>query len=657
MRRFPLAGIILALSLCFSCEKNDTPQPQPQPTPVTVDGKSDITYQLLVYSFCDSDGDGIGDFNGITSKLDYLRDMGVQALWLSPVHPSASYHGYDVLDYETVNPDYGTEADFKNLIDNAHRKGIKIYMDYVLNHTSKNHKWFVDVAGNEQSQYHDWYIFSSDPESDVKAGRVAMIERSGYYSGEWTSCASGSDGPVKIKFTLSTDASGKPKSITAEKVDNISNKGTQNTGIYLYYGDGHMIQFYSDYTVSLEFESLWGFLVRTSTSDSWPVGTKYGAKEGQEAMSWGARMNLYPSSSSFDPKDVLLPGMRLCYYHSFFGSYMPDINYGAVADCENSGPYKAVTAAADKWISMGVDGFRLDAIKHIYHNSTSDENPSFLKKFYDHCNSTYKACGGKGEFYMVGEHFSEAAEVAPYYKGLPAFFEFSFWWRLKDAINNGIGQHFVADIQSYQSLYASVRPDYIEATKLTNHDEDRAGNDLQKNTAKMKLAAAVLLTCSGDPYIYQGEELGYWGNKSGGDEYVRVPVKWTRNGPLASAKLSGKVDNSMLTPQISVEAQSADANSILSVYRQFGKAREKYAALSEGSLGYCAEAAGASSVSAWLRTVDGQKILVVHNFGGSTVNVSFTSSSLDNMILSNGSVTVKDNRLTLGAYSSVLFLQ
>ena len=108
---------------------------------------------------------------------------------------------------------------------------------------------------------------------------------------------------------------------------------------------------------------------------------------------------------------------------------------------------------------------------------------------------------------------------------------------------------------------------------------------------------------------------------------------------------------------VSVEAQAADANSVLSVYRKFGKAREEYAALAEGSLGYCAEASGASSVSAWFRIVEGQKILVVHNFGGGNVNINFSSSKLDDMILSNGTVTVNGNKLTLGAYSSAVFMQ
>ena len=651
----------LLLLLVAGCKDKPTPTPGPTPGPdpvnpiVEVDN-SGITYQLLVYSFCDSDGDGCGDFAGITSKLDYLKSLGASALWLSPIHPSPSYHGYDVLDYAAVNPDYGTETDLKNLIDAAHAKGIKIYLDYVLNHTSKDHPWFLDAKSSETSEHRDWFIFSEDPQTDIKAGKIPMIEKTGYNAGEWTSVATGASGPQKIKFTLELDSNHKPKAISAEQVDKITNTGTPTSGIYLYYGDDKIAQFYSDNTLSLEIQSDWGILVRTSNKD-WAVGTKYGAKEGAQKMSWGTKLNIYPSTSSFDPKDIMLPGMGVYWYHSMFGSYMPDINYGPASSCEQSEPFKALCAAADKWIDMGIDGFRLDAIKHIYHNAKSEENPTFLGKFYDHCNARYKAAGNTENFYMVGEQFSEAAEVAPYYKGLPAFFEFSFWWRLKDAINSGIGNNFVATIQSYQKMYKEYRTDYIEATKLSNHDEDRAGNDLARNTAMMKLAGAVLLSCGGQPYIYQGEELGYWGNKSGGDEYVRTPIKWTKGGNVASAKLGGKIDNSMLSDNISVEAQEASGSSVLKVYKDFGQARAKYDALANGSLDYCADAAQVPQIAAWFRTSGKQKVLVVHNFGGSQASVSFSSAKLDKNICSNGTATVSGSKLTLGGYSSAIFLQ
>lgn len=128
-----------------------------------------VFYEIFVRSFYDSDGDGIGDFNGITEKLDYLNDgdpntttdLGVTGLWLMPIHPSPSYHGYDVTDYYDVNPEYGTMDDFKHLLDEAHARGIRVTIDWVLNHTSSQHPWFV-AAKDPASRYRDWYRWSSE---------------------------------------------------------------------------------------------------------------------------------------------------------------------------------------------------------------------------------------------------------------------------------------------------------------------------------------------------------------------------------------------------------------------------------------------------------------------------------------------------------------
>lgn len=647
----------------FSCHENeiepnegeDTPKPEEL---VADNGTSGITYQLLVYSFCDSNGDGVGDFNGITSKLDYLQQMGVNALWLSPIHPASSYHGYDVLDYSDVNPEYGTMADFQNLINKAHEKKIKIYIDYVLNHTSKNHPWFLDAISSESSEYRDYFIFSKNPQADIKAGKIPMISSeggNGYDSGQWFSAVSSTGGSsMKVKFTLEW---GSAPTLKIEKVNAISNTGSQNSGKYLYYGDGKTAQFYSSggstYTLSIELASSWGVLIRTSTT-SWDGGTKWGAPAGKNQLVWGSPLKL----SNSDAQDILLPGMETVYYHShFWTSYFADLNYGPAATSETSGAFKAVTEAADKWINMGVDGFRLDAVKHIYHNAASDENPTFLKKFYDRCNKTYKSFGHSDDIYMVAEHFSEASEVAHYYTALPAYFEFSFWWRLSDAINKGAGSTFAPTIQGYRDLYAKYRTDFIEATKLSNHDENRAANDFGKNINKEKLAAAVLLTAGGEPYIYQGEELGYWGVKNNGDEYVRTPMMWTTSvSAIADKKLAGKVDKSMLTSSISVASQSADENSILNVYRTFGKLRATYKALSKGSF-TTRLINGSTSVSAWYREFDGQKILVIHNFSGGGTTVTLAGDKTENLIGSNGSVAVRDGKLTLGGYSSAVFLQ
>lgn len=132
---------------------------------------SSVFYEIFIRSFKDSNGDGIGDIQGLIQKLDYLNDgdasttgdLGITALWLMPVFPAASYHGYDVTDYLTVNPEYGTLNDLKQLLSAAHSRGIKIILDLVINHTSDQHPWFK-AALDPDSPYHSYYIWSAvDP--------------------------------------------------------------------------------------------------------------------------------------------------------------------------------------------------------------------------------------------------------------------------------------------------------------------------------------------------------------------------------------------------------------------------------------------------------------------------------------------------------------
>ena len=119
--------------------------------------KQGIYYEIFVRSFADSDGDGIGDFNGVTAKLDYLKELGVDGIWLMPVNASPSYHGYDVTDYNSLNEDYGTEAEFQNLLEQAHKRDIKVIMDFVINHTSSEHPWFQSAVADVNSQYRNYY--------------------------------------------------------------------------------------------------------------------------------------------------------------------------------------------------------------------------------------------------------------------------------------------------------------------------------------------------------------------------------------------------------------------------------------------------------------------------------------------------------------------
>ncbi|MDP3030841.1 MAG: alpha-amylase family glycosyl hydrolase, partial [Rhodocyclaceae bacterium] len=119
----------------------DTPPPTWENDPLWY--KDAIIYELHVKAFFDSDGNGMGDFRGLTEKLDYLQDLGVNTLWLLPFYPSPfKDDGYDIADYRNVHPDYGTRADVRNFIREAHRRGLRVITELVINHTSDQHPWF-----------------------------------------------------------------------------------------------------------------------------------------------------------------------------------------------------------------------------------------------------------------------------------------------------------------------------------------------------------------------------------------------------------------------------------------------------------------------------------------------------------------------------------
>lgn len=661
---FPILTLLL-LSL-VSCEKKQAETRRHTafgyeitPNAPSWDGAkaADISYQLLVYSFADSDGDGIGDLKGIEDKLDYFDKLGVSALWLSPIHPCSSYHGYDVTDYEAIKSEYGTEADFKSLLDAAHSHGIKIYMDYVINHTSKNHPWFSSAISSEDSPYRDYYVLSTSPAADIAAGKIPQISTegaAGYDSGQWFSAAvSGGSGAQKIRFTL--DWSGSSPKLTASEVETVSNSGTQNSGKYLYYGNGNMEQFYSDgssvYTLSLEIESSWGVLVRTSTT-SWDGGTKYGAPSGKNQLSWDTPLTL----SNSDAQDILLPGQKSLMYHShFWTSAFADLNYGYASECASSGAFKAIVSSAEKWIDLGVDGFRMDGAKHIFHNASSNENPTFWNTFYTTLNDYFKK-SHEENLYMVGEVYDDYSAAAPYYKGLPALFEFAFWYRLQWAMSNSTGMYFAKDIMSYRTMYEGIRSDYTAAMKLSNHDEDRTLSTLggASAIAKAKQAGAMLLTSQGSPYIYYGEELGYLGEKSGGDEYVRGPFKWGDSYTTTYIRQS-------FTGQSAVEdypTQAADESSIWNVYKNFGVLRNACPALASGVMSrhevYNEDNSAFPTLAVWYMNSSDQRLLVVHNLSSEVVSAPF-ADSLEKPLAVLGQAFEQDGTLTLSSWSSAVF--
>lgn len=175
--------ICLVCSVFFGCNRQTFAQKE--------DYKGRVFYEIFVRAFNDSNGDGIGDLKGVTQKLDYLKNMGIKGIWLMPINSSPSYHGYDVSDYYSINKDYGTMEDFKQLIKEAHKRGIMVIMDLVINHTSTENSWFREASQDKNSKYRNYYLWSSDSNVENETSPISSqpwtkLGNEYYYSLFWS---------------------------------------------------------------------------------------------------------------------------------------------------------------------------------------------------------------------------------------------------------------------------------------------------------------------------------------------------------------------------------------------------------------------------------------------------------------------------------------
>ncbi len=333
-------------------------------------------YEIFVQSYADSDGDSIGDFNGLTGKLDYLQDLGIDGIWLMPIGPSPSYHKYDVTDYYDIHPDYGTLDDFKKFVAEAHKRNIRIVMDLVINHSSSQNPWFVDAASSEDSKYRDYYV--------------------------WANIDSIRDEIAKKEITLDSD--------------NI---------------------------------------------------TQWHRAEDNEH-----------------------------YYYGFFNSDMPDLNY------DNPDLRKEVIEIGRFWLEeVGVDGFRLDAAKHIFPDERATDSHAWWLEFGNAMKEI------KADVYLVGEVWDNAELVGPYLKGLPSMFNFDFHTGINSILSNEKNDGFIKNLVAIRNTYQQIQSGYLDATFINNHDKNRLLDNLDGNMAKNELSAAILLTLPGVPYIYNGSRI------------------------------------------------------------------------------------------------------------------------------------------------------
>ncbi len=474
-----------------------------------------VIYQIYPRSFADSNGDGIGDIPGIIGKLDYIAELGVNAIWLSPINPSPDKDfGYDVADYFDIDPKYGTMADFDRLLREAHKRGLHIIMDLVLNHTSDQCNWFIESRSSRENPYRDWYIWRTNP---------------------------------------------KGKHLPPN-----------------------------------EWQSIFG-------GKAW----EYDEKTEQ----W--------------------------YYHMFVKE-QPDLNW------RNPDVYQKMMDVFRFWLDRGVDGFRLDVFNEYFKDDQFRNNPGKLGlRAFDRQQHIYDSnrpeimtvikdirqiLDGYKERYVVGETFlvenKEAAEFCGDGK-LHANFDFSFSNCPWDA-----GKFYQA-ITRWNDLLLTKNawPNYV----LNNHDIPRSASRFTRSEKddKLKVAAAMLLTLRGTPYMYYGEEIGmrdihlkrselqdpvgihYWPIPVGRDG-CRSPMQWDSSEYAGFGKVKPwlKVHNNYT--KRNVETQQQETASLLNFYKKLLAVRKATPALQKGM--FIPVTFEPRSILAYMREYEGQTVLVVLNF-------------------------------------------
>jgi len=317
--------------------------------------------------------------------------------------------------------------------------------------------------------------------------------------------------------------------------------------------------------------------------------------------------------SSFDPGYRGPWGQQVwhsrngAYYFGIFWSGMPDLNY-ANAQVKNE-----IFDTAKFWLeTMKVDGFRLDAIKHLIEAGTVMENAPATIEFLKTFRQFYKNV--QPEAMVVGEVWSNTNEIAPYVDGTKV--DFCFEFPLAGAIINAVNSGQPGGIRNQMQTILQSYPALQYAPFLTNHDQDRVFGLFRENDVKMKLAAAIYLTLPGIPFIYYGEETGMTG--SGADENKRTPMQWSRaaNAGFTTGRPWYAVNPNYAA--FNVQDMQADQTSLWQWYRSLISARNAHEALRRGD--YAAVSSASASLLAFARRTNNEVVIALHNFSNQTLS-------------------------------------
>ena len=329
------------------------------------------------------------------------------------------------------------------------------------------------------------------------------------------------------------------------------------------------------------------------------------------------------------------------FYYSQFGGNMPDLNY------DNPKLRQEVFKIGRFWASeVKVDGFRLDAARHIFPDERPQDNHKWWEYFLKEMQKVNK------DFYLVGEVWAPAEVVGPYLKGIPALFNFDMAGAIIKALNTGQADSLAIKHKVIRDFYKTVNPNYIDATFLTNHDQNRVMSSLNNDVDKNKIAAAILLTLPGSPYLYYGEEIGMQGKKP--DQFIREPFLWDVKAKDKLRPTWEVPRNSTDTSVIPLSLQLKDKNSLYNHYKTFIHLRNSSKALTYGEL----EPVSLSNkeLFAFIRLADNESLLVLHNISKTdvTFNLPDNLKEYSKIAFKNKEASLKNNTLQIPAYSTLI---
>lgn len=475
-----------------------------------------VSYEIFVRSFADSNGDGIGDINGITQKLDYLKDLGIEAIWLTPICPSPTYHKYDVTDYKAIDPEYGTMDDFKNFVTEAHARKIKVICDLVPNHTSSKHPWFLQAKMGKDNPYRDYYVWSN---------------------------------PKEIKDTVN----------------------------------------------------------------------------------W------------YYPKDENKKPIGNEKYYGFFWSEMPDLNY------DNPKVRAEMIDIAKFWLEeTKIDGFRLDAAQHVYDATEVKKNVLWWQEFRAALDEQQK------NVYLIGEVVNKDTVVAKYMNNaLTSCFNFDLAVVMLDVAKSETPKNLVDTVIRIRKLYTKSNPNFIDATILSNHDQNRVVDDLNGDLSQAGMAASLLLTLPGAPYLYYGEEIAMQGQKP--DENIREPFLWDMPGKDASQTSWMKARFSTDYTVVPLKQQMKDSSSFWHHYKSLLQFRAKNEFMRSGDI--AKSKINHPNVCAFYRVWEGDSVLVIHNLSKKEVTLEIPQEELkyeELEFISGAKYQRTKNKVRLSPYTTVV---